>query len=236
VAGELAQAAPVRRIGGLIEQAKAYPRISQRIETVSRAFLGTRYAGHTLVGGPNRPEVFVVREDAFDCVTYSEVVLAAAMARDLSEFENALRKVRYRNGEVSWRERNHYYADWCRNNIENGVCRPVEIGAPVRLQKSSDSEPGLGRRSWTLDVIPQATLLANATLLVPGDIVGFVSRRSNLDYFHAGFAMFGARGELLLRHASSTRYRVIDERMERFIAVNGPRYVTVLRPQEVPQV
>ena len=75
-------------------------------------------------------------------------------------------------------------------------------------------------------------MLANATKLLPGDIVGFVSRRANLDYFHTGFVAFGAKGELLLRHASSTHRWVIDERMAAFIAVNRPKYVTVLRPQE----
>jgi len=225
-------AAGPRRIAGLIEQAKTQAAISQRIDTISRVLLGTRYQARTLIGSPNQKEVFVVREDAFDCVTYNEFVLAAAMARDVAEFEDALRRIRYHNGEVTWRERNHYYADWSRHNVENGICRPVDLGGTVKLEKSSDSERGLGRRSWTLDVTPQAVMLANAAKLLPGDIVGFVSRRSNLDYFHTGFVAFGARGELLLRHASSTRRRVIDERMASFIAVNGPKYVSVLRPQE----
>ncbi len=228
-----ASAAQSRRVVGLIEQAKALPNISRRIEAISRALIGTRYAAHTLIGGPRRDEVFVVREDAFDCVTYNEFVLAAAMARDLPGFETALRNIRYRNGEVAWRERNHYYADWSRNNIENGVCRAVELGETVKLDKSSNSEPGLGRRSWTLDVTPQAVLLANAAKLLAGDIVGFVSRRANLDYFHTGFVAFGNKDELLLRHASSAHHRVVNEPMRRFIAINGVKYVTVLRPQEV---
>jgi len=228
----LAQATGPRRVADLIEQAKSQPNISQRIDAISRALLGARYQARTLIGGPNRAEIFVVREDAFDCVTYNEFVLAVAIARDVPEFEEALRKIRYRNGEVTWRQRNHYYADWSRNNVDNGICRPVEFGETVKLDKSSDSEPGLGRRSWILDVTQQAVMQANAAKLLTGDIVGFVSRRANLDYFHTGFVAFGAKGELLLRHASSTRRRVIDERMASFIAVNGPKYVTVLRPQE----
>ena len=65
-----------------------------------------------------------------------------------------------------------------------------------------------------------------------GDIVGFVTRRPNLDYFHIGFIAFGADGELLLRHAAESRHRVLDERMERFVAHNRVRYVTLLRPEE----
>ena len=81
-----------RKIAPLIEQARALEPISARIEFISRAFIGTRYVGNTLIGGPRRPEQFVVRDDAFDCVTYCEIVLAAALARDYGAFESALKK------------------------------------------------------------------------------------------------------------------------------------------------
>jgi hypothetical protein len=68
--------------------------------------------------------------------------------------------------------------------------------------------------------------------LKDGDIIGFVSRRPVLDYFHTGFAMLGSKSELLLRHASESRGRVVDEPVQRFLAVNGTRYATVLRPQD----
>ena len=79
--------------------------------------------------------------------------------------------------------------------------------------------------------IPSAIFLAN-NKLENGDIVGFVTRRPNLDYFHIGFIAFGGNGELLLRHASQSRHRVLDEPMDRFIVGNQVRYVTLLRPQE----
>ncbi len=230
--GRWVQAAAPRRLADLIEQTKSIVPISQRIDAISRALLGTRYVAHTLIGGPRRQEIFVTRDDAFDCVTYNEFVLAAARARDVPEFETALRTIRYHGGEVTWRERNHYFADWSRNNVANGVCQPVELDGTTKLDKSSNTEVGLGRRSWTLDAIPQATLQASAAKLLAGDIVGFVSRRANLDYSHTGFVAFGRNGEFLLRHASSTRRRVIDEPMARFIAANSVKYVSVLRPQQ----
>ena len=46
---------------------------------ISRGLLGVRYQANTLTAGPRRKEVFVVRDDAFDCVTFCEVVLAAAL-------------------------------------------------------------------------------------------------------------------------------------------------------------
>jgi hypothetical protein len=41
-----------------------------------------------------------------------------------------------------------------------------------------------------------------------------------------------ARDTLLLRHASESRHCVLDERMDRFLAHNRVRYVTLLRPEQ----
>src|SRR6185312_1862596 len=57
-------------IGPLIEQVRRLPHVSQRIDFVSGKLVGVPYHASTLIGGPTRPEIFVVRDDAFDCVTY----------------------------------------------------------------------------------------------------------------------------------------------------------------------
>src|SRR5258708_37715053 len=76
-----AWAAKAILIERLIGEASALPNVSERIDFISRKLLGIRYQADTLIGGPNHPEKFVVRDDAFHCVTFSEVVLAAAVAR-----------------------------------------------------------------------------------------------------------------------------------------------------------
>jgi Protein of unknown function (DUF1460) len=220
------------RIGELIEQAQALPSVAQRIEFISNALRGARYRGYTLIGGPRQPEKFVVRDDGFDCVTYCETVLAAANARDLAAFETNLRTIRYHNGLVEWRERNHYFFEWSQHNVENKICRAIAMDGAVELQKSVYWHRELGRRRFSMSVIPRAALLANKSELAPGDIIGFVTTRPNLDYFHVGFVAFGNGGELLLRHASLSRRRVVDERMDRFLSVNRVRYVTLLRAEE----
>ena len=72
-------AAKAAAIEGLIQQARALPTVSQRIAFISGKLIGVRYQADTLIGSPTRPERFVVRDDAFDCVTFCEVVLAAAI-------------------------------------------------------------------------------------------------------------------------------------------------------------
>jgi N-acetylmuramoyl-L-alanine amidase-like protein len=219
-------------IGRLIDEARGKGPISQRLDFISGALRGTRYQGYTLIGGPKRPEQFVVRDDAFDCVTFCETVLAAAIARNPGEFDAALRSIRYHNGVVSWRERNHYFFEWGQHNIENNICRSITFDRSIKIEKTVYWHKELGRRRFSIAVIPHAIFLANKRQLAKGDIVGFITQRTNLDYFHVGFIAFDTGGELLLRHASQSRHRVLDERMDHFIAVNRVRYVTLLRPQE----
>ena len=220
------------RIGSLIDEAKALPTVAQRIDFIGGALRGSSYRGYTLIGGPRRPEQFVVRDEGFDCVTYCETVLAAATARDLGEFEANLKTIRYHNGVVAWRERNHYFFDWSQHNVENKTCRILAMDGAVELQKSVYWHRELGRRRFTMTVIPRATMLASMSKLAQGDIIGFITSRPNLDYFHVGFVAFERGGELLLRHASLSRHRVLDERMDRFLAANRVRYVTLLRAEE----
>ena len=224
------------RIDKLIEKARAYPTISQRIDFVSAALRGTRYLGYTLIGGPRRPEKFVARDDGFDCVTFCETVLAAAVARKPDEFDAVLRTIRYHNGVVEWRERNHYFFEWGEHNIENKICKPIVMDGAVEIEKNVYWHRALGKRHFKMTVIPHAALMAHKSELQNGDIVGFVTHRPNLDYFHVGFVIFGSRGELLLRHAAESRRRVLDQRMDTFIAVNRVGYVTLLRPLEPPAV
>src|SRR5215468_7773037 len=129
------------RIDRLIEEARSKGPISRRLDFISGALRGTRYQGYTLIGGPSRPEKFVVRDDAFDCVTFCETVLAAAIASSRGGFDSVLRNVRYHNGAVAWRERNHYFFEWCQHNVENNMCRWVHLGGAVDINKTVDSEP-----------------------------------------------------------------------------------------------
>ena len=220
------------RIAVLIEAAQVLPSVAQRIDFIAGALRGARYRGYTLIGGPRQTEKFVARDDGFDCVTFCETVLAAAKAGDLGQFETNLKAIRYHNGVVEWRERNHYFFEWSQHNIDNNTCRPIAMDGSVELQKSVYWHRQLGRHRFTMKVIPRATLLANKSTLAAGDIIGFVTARPNMDYFHVGFVAFGSGGELLLRHASLSRHRVLDERMDRFLAVNRVRYVTLLRAEE----
>ena len=232
VGGDFAFAAKVASIECLIQEARALPDVSQRIDFISGKLLGVRYQANMLIGGPNHPERFVVRDDAFDCVTFCEVVLAAAIARDLGEFETSLRRIRYDHGNVQYDRRNHYFADWCKRNVENGICRPVAIEPSVVIDKTVTWHREFGKRQVSMVAVAKSTLMDNAKVLAAGDIIGFTSRRANLDFFHTGLIAFGKGGELLLRHASQSRGRAVEEKMAAFVTANPVKYVTLLRAAE----
>jgi hypothetical protein len=232
VQGHAALAAKTALIERLIQEARPLPSVSQRIDFISGKLLGVRYQADTLIGGPKHQERFVVRDDAFDCVTFCEVVLAAAIARDLEEFETSLRRIRYDHGNVQYDQRNHYFADWCKRNIDNGICRPVAIEPSIVIDKIVTWHREFGRRQVSIVAVSKETLLQKAKLLAPGDIIGFTSRRADLDFFHTGIIAFGKSGELLLRNASQSRGRVMDDRMTTFVTVNPVTYVTLLRAAE----
>jgi hypothetical protein len=159
-------------------------------------------------------------------------VLAAAMVRQPDEFEETLRRIRYRDGHVAWRERNHYFSEWSERNVANRLCLPVVLPGGETVTKTVSYMPALGARRMSLSAIPRASLLAHKDLLLTGDIIGFLSKRPGLDYFHIGFVVMADNGELWLRHAARSRHRVLDERLGRFLSHNHVHGVTLLRPQE----
>src|SRR5689334_5681087 len=144
----------------LIKHARERETVSQRIDFIARSFLGTRYQAHTLIGGPRSKEQFVLRDDAFDCVTYCEAVLAGAIARGVSEYPDILRLIRYANNEVRWSERNHDFAQWNRNALDKKICRPVTIPPETTIEKAL-SDGGLGKRRYRFAAVSTPVMLAN---------------------------------------------------------------------------
>ena len=221
------------RIAALIAEAQAETFVGERIDLISQALVGSPYVSYPLIGGPRQPERFVLRDDGFDCVTFCETVLAAARSTTMADFAPQLRKIRYRDGVVDWRERHHYFADWCIENIANGVCRALVLPDATVADKTVSYMRGLPVERVALTAIPAASVLANADRLMTGDIVGFLSRRPGIDYFHTGFIVVSKDGAVSLRHAAKSRGRALDQPFAQFVAENGVRAVSLLRPQEL---
>jgi hypothetical protein len=165
-------------------------------------------------------------------VTYVETVLALARASDPAGFADELRGIRYDGGRVEWARRNHYMTDWVRRNARAGIVRPVAAAAlATRKEKTLNAVPGLPVSKARFSCVSKTKLGAFSPRLKNGDVVLFASTKAGLDVFHCGLLAL-AGGRWMLRHASRSQGRVVEEELSGFLAGNRMAGVIVVRPLE----
>ncbi len=197
--------------------------------TLSKPYLGAPYAVSPLTGSAATPEVFTSSRDGFDCVTFVETAYALALSDDAS-FPDALRALRYENGEVAWRSRNHYMTDWIANAERAGWLTRAGLGVRGKsVTRTLRAVPGLPPRRREIRYIPAAVLRGAARRLRSGDLVCFLSTREDLDVFHCGIVVRKG-GAVLLRHATKSRGVVVEERLSAFLDANPTPGLIVARP------
>lgn len=102
--------------------------IKNRITLISENLLGSRYQLTALGEGYyGRYDQFpLYRIDAFDCETFVDMVLALAFATDVDSFKQCIKKIRYKDGKVSYINRNHFLSlDWNNNNQKQNYIRDI---------------------------------------------------------------------------------------------------------------
>lgn len=102
--------------------------IAQRISNISERFIGKPYEtgplGEALQDHYDQFPLY--RMDAFDCVTFVETVLALSLADNPQEFKQYMNQIRYKNGHVSFIDRNHFPdLDWNQNNQRQGIVKDI---------------------------------------------------------------------------------------------------------------
>lgn len=100
----------------------------ERIDWISSQFLGVHYLLGSLGEGSHaRYDQFpLYRVDAFDCDTYVNTVLSLAIAHSLRSFQQCVKNMRYKNGRVSYLQRNHFTGlDWNQNNQQLGILKDI---------------------------------------------------------------------------------------------------------------
>jgi cell wall-associated NlpC family hydrolase len=219
-----------RRVQQALGQSTAAQGSADRIDILSASFLGYPYKVNALTGSAETPEMFTAALDGFDCVTYIETVLALARSGNVDEFVDWLRRVRYEDGEIDWRRRNHYMTSWIRNNVRAGVLRRLAGKLPVvRKNRILNVVPGLPSRKEQFQCIPKRFVPQLAEKLRTGDLIFFGSTRSHHDIFHCGIIV-RSRDRLLLRHASRSRGHVFDQELAEFLKKNRMSGLIVVRP------
>jgi hypothetical protein len=223
--------APPEEVAVLLEGVAHVRSLGERVGIVSGCFLGRPYLTEPLVGSPTEPEQLVTRLDAFDCVTFTEAALALASARVPDDFERELVGIRYHRGRVEWLHRNHYTSDWFERNVEAGRLTWVLANQRVRVVRSLSVLAGYPVRERTVRWLPVEHADALERAGRTGDIVGFGTSREDLDTSHVGLLVHG-EGELLVRHASRSAGRVVQDPLAAYLAVHEPPGLLVARPVE----
>jgi len=182
------------------------PPPGQALVALARRMLGRPYTAFSLDVGP--PEILRLDLTAFDCVLLVEQLLALIHSRTVAEYPGRVLQLRYREGQVDYCLRNHYFSQWAKNAQTLGVLSDITPSLPgvshrvLRLSFMS-SHPGSYRpmkQARTLqciteyertlvvrqDYIPINTLSKVASKLQSGDIFSFVTNVPGLDVTHTG--------------------------------------------------
>jgi cell wall-associated NlpC family hydrolase len=221
-----------RRVEQLLSKTKHLASIGDKIDALSRHFVGHPYTQFPLIGSAETAEVFVTSLEGFDCVTFIETILALARASNVDDFAAELRKIRYEKGRVEWRRRNHYMTGWIRNNARDGIVKPLSTRAiPTVIRgRTLNVVPGLRARRTSVRSVPKRAMPRLESHLQTGDLIFFASTRRHLDVFHCGIVARGGNG-LLLRHAALSRGGVVEQPLREFLKANSMAGTIVARPQ-----
>lgn len=110
------------------------------IEKISARYLGRPYSLGKLGEGADGKydQDPLSRTDRFDCQTYVETVMAEALSRGPEDFATTMNAVRYRDGQVTYFDRNHFpESDWIPNNTHAGFIADITAEVSPTLVRTS---------------------------------------------------------------------------------------------------
>ena len=219
------------------EQAKALVRalpIDQSLADLAEFFLGSPYLAFSL----DRPGSEQLRLDLtqFDCMLFVELLLALASTETFDDFAEQTRRLRYRNGNVGYCTRQHYFHDWVISAQTQGLLDTTtdwpgqasrdlplnfmsshrDLYPPLQSSRLFDCihEREQGRRIEQ-HYLPLESLDAALPSLRSGDLFAVATRVSGLDVSHAGVlvregsrldAIHAAPGRGVMRSRSFSQY------------------------------
>lgn len=227
----------------LLKKAQSLKQDTNFMLFFGRQLKGVPYVAKTLEN--NADERLVINLRQLDCTTFVENVLALSLCakNHLTRFEDFctfLRLIRYKNGDVGYPNRLHYFSAWIADNSRMGYVEEVNSPNPpfTALQKVNlnfmtthvQFYPMLEKHTaWIAMIkemeeefsgheypyIPKAEI-ANTSIfrdaIHDGDILALLTNRAGLDTSHIGIAVWKKDG-LHLLNASAIRYKVVEESM-----------------------
>jgi len=189
-----------------------------RNDNTGAAYVGAKYVADPLGEAAGYDRDPLIRFDAFDCTTFVETVLAGG---DI----DALTRIRYADGEVSFIKRNHFIeTDWMQNNSDivknvsskyaKTAIRDVTIDKAAWFEKMHGMQVRCAPQTARLEYIPYGHLsvVENTVPLIVLFVVGDSGKReiigTDIAVAHMGILLPGGK---ILRHASAGRGVVDDD-------------------------
>jgi len=230
---ELSEAAPIAQLTNveidqlLTEISQKSMTITERMNYFSEMFLGVPYADNCTGDGPyalyeTEP---LVNFQATNCMVFCEHVLALSISDSWDNFFNNLQQIRYRDGVIGIRSRNHYtMADWRPENSwlledvsrtiggENTqtVTRTISHKTFLKGRGVEDLRYVQPDRKISIELVPIRTLLSIKSRIKPGDILVLIFANKT-DIFAAHMVMAaGKDGILYIRESSNSRMTTFE--------------------------
>jgi len=193
---------------------------------IGKSFIGLPYKAFAL--SAENPEKLITDFKGFDCVTFVENVLALYQSQSNEAiFQKSLINMRYQNPDsITYESRNHYFTSALLKLQKQAFLQPVRTGKDARVKKNfgvlSQFLVGKGKNiridliqktemelsQDSLTYIPSNAVQHVVQSFQSGDIVVFMSKKSNLDCQHVGFLTY-QKGELYILHASQEAKKVL---------------------------
>jgi len=208
--------------------------VNEAIARLAESFLGSPYLAFSL----DRAGSEQLRLDLmqFDCMLFVEQLLTMASADSFQDFADRTRRLRYRNGDVDYCTRQHYFHDWVLSAQDQGFLEtgsawrgqitrelPLNFMSTHRGRYPALQTPRLfecilereqGRRIEQ-QYLPLASLDAALPELRSGDLFAVATSVRGLDVSHTGVlvrdgsrldAIHAAPGHGVIRSRSFARY------------------------------
>jgi len=207
--------------------------ITERMNYFSEFFLETDYSWTCTGDGPYAllEADPLVNFKETNCMVFCEHVLALAISDSWDIFFNNLQKIRYKDGIIGMRSRNHFtMADWLPENgwLLEDVSRKVGGSATKKMTRTishksffkgkgiKDLRYIIKDRKLTINYIPSKVLKKIKNNLQAGDI-GAILFANKTDIFSAHmFMVVDKNGQTTIREASTSKMTTFDTNYEKW--------------------
>ncbi len=188
--------------------------IEKNIDKLSQKFLTTKYVSNTLSNEniDTSKENLIINFEALDCFTFIDTLKALTQSNDLQSFKNNLINTRYKDGLITYQNRNHFFSDWIdSNNMEDITCKIGKCEKSIKyLNKNYKYLKEIPTVKREISYIHPKNI--DLSKLKNGDYIGIYTNKEDLDVTHTGI-IIKKDEKIFLRHASSLHKKVLDSEL-----------------------